>query len=67
MSLFNEVRILEEFEKICRPVVEYIQKNYGASHVKAIISCEHAELVKSVKGVPFKFLEQDKARNDNSA
>ncbi len=58
---------MEEFEKVCRPVVEYIQKHYGASHVKAIITCEYAELVKTSKGVPFKFLEQNKARSDNSA
>lgn len=57
----------ENFEKVCRPVVEYIRKNYGASHVKAIVSCEHAELVKGLKGVPFKFAEQGKVSNDNSA
>jgi len=58
---------MQEFEKVCRPVVEYIQKYYGASHVKVIISCEYAELVKMQKGVPFKFLEQDKVHKDNSA
>ena len=56
-----------KFEKVCRPVVEFIQKHYGASHVKAIISCEYAELVKTQKGVPFKFSEQDKVHKNNSA
>jgi|GEM_PF-2151836 len=56
----------ESFEQICRPVVEYIQKNFGASHVKVIITCEYAELVKSLQGVPFKFSEKCKVHTDNS-
>ena len=56
----KELTVFEDdFKDVCRPVVEYIQKHYGASHVKAIISCEYAELVKTQKGVPFKFSEQD--------
>jgi len=52
----KELTVFEDdFQDVCRPVVEYIQKHYGASHVKAIISCEYAELVKTQKGVPFKF------------
>ena len=58
---------MNDFEKVCRPVVEYIQKHYGASHVKVIITCEYAELVKTQKGLPFKFEEQGKVHKDNSA
>ena len=43
------------FEELCKPVVMYIQKHYGASHVKVIITCDYAELVGSQLGIPFKF------------
>ena len=55
------------FEEVCKPVVIYIQKHYGASHVKAIITCDYAELVKGQFGVPFKFEEQSKVAKDISA
>ena len=52
----SELRVeILNFKEVCKPVVDYIQKHYGASHVKVIVTCDHAELVKGQLGVPFKF------------
>ena len=52
----SELRVeILNFKEVCKPVVDYIQKHYGGSHVKVIVTCDHAELVKGQLGVPFKF------------
>lgn len=44
----------EEFEKACRPAVEFLQKRYCTPHHHIIIDWDRATLVKDLKGLPFK-------------
>lgn len=43
----------EEFERVCRPAVEFLQKRYHP-HAHIIIDWDRATLVKDLKGLPFK-------------
>jgi len=45
-----------EFEKLCKPLNDWLQRNYHP-HCKIIIENDHAEIVESVMGVPFKVLD----------
>ena len=45
-------RDLEEFEELCRPLVEYLQKKYHP-HAWIIIEWDRATLTEDVRGVPF--------------
>jgi len=47
---------LEEFEKLCKPLNDWLQKNYHP-YAKIIIETDHAEIVEGVLGVPFKVLD----------
>lgn len=46
--------VWKEFEKVCRPVVEFIQKRYGSPHHRVIIDWSSAVLLEDLKGVGFK-------------
>lgn len=43
-----------EFEKVCRPVVEFINKYYGTPHTLVVIDWASAELFEGLKSLPFK-------------
>jgi len=43
---------MKEFEKIVRPVVEYLQQNYHP-HASIIITQTNAEIVEGVMALPF--------------
>ena len=45
-------RDLVEFEELCRPLVEYLQKKYHP-HAWIIIEWDRATLTEDVRGVPF--------------
>ena len=45
-------KMLEEFEKLTKPLNEWLQKN-GNPHQQIVISFDGAELVEGVIGVPF--------------
>jgi len=44
----------EEFEKVCRPVVEFLQKRYCTPHHRVIIDWDSAVIVQDIRGIPFK-------------
>lgn len=44
----------EEFERVCRPVVEFIQKNYCTPLVRVLIDWNSAELIQTQKKEDFK-------------
>lgn len=46
--------VWEEFEKVCRPVVEFLQKRYGSPHHRVLIDWSSAVLLEDLKGVGFK-------------
>lgn len=43
---------IEEFEKICRPVVEYIQEKWHP-HTRIIIDWDRAVICEEQMGIPF--------------
>lgn len=43
-----------EFERVCRPVVEFIQKQGCGSHIRVLIDWSSAVLLQDLRGVPFK-------------
>lgn len=43
----------EELRKVCRPVVEYIQKKYGSPHHRIIIDWSSAVVIQDLRGVGF--------------
>lgn len=43
-----------EFERVCRPVVEFIQKNYCTPLVRVLIDWNSAELIQTQKKEGFK-------------
>lgn len=43
-----------EFERVCRPVVEFIKKYYGTPHHRVLIDWSSAVLLQDLKGVGFK-------------
>jgi hypothetical protein len=45
-----------ELKELCKPLNEWLQKNYDP-HTKIIIENDHAEVVSSIIGVPFKVLD----------
>ena len=46
-------RDLYEFEELCRPIVEYIQKKWHP-HTRIIIDWDRASLCEEQLGVPFR-------------
>ena len=46
-----------EFEALCKPLNDWLQKNYHP-HAKIIIETDHAEIVEGFIGVPFKILDK---------
>ncbi|MBR3746054.1 MAG: hypothetical protein IKP64_00980 [Selenomonadaceae bacterium] len=56
-TLDEETRADEwkEFEKVCRPVVEFLQKYHCTPHHRVIIDWSSAVLIQDLKGIPFKF------------
>ncbi len=44
----------EELRRVCRPVVEFIQKHYGSPHHSILIDWNSAVLIEDLKGVGFK-------------
>jgi len=51
----------KEFLALCKPLNEWLQKNYNP-HSKIIIETDHAEIVEGLMGVPFKVVESEKNR-----
>jgi len=49
---------LSEFEIICKPVVEFLRKNYNP-HSRVIISDDRAELLSGEIGIPYLDKEND--------
>jgi hypothetical protein len=47
---------LAEFKKLCKPLNEWLQKNYHP-HVKIIIENDHAEIVETKLSIPFKVVD----------
>jgi hypothetical protein len=45
-----------EFQKLCQPLNEWLQKNYNP-HTRIIIENDHAEITESVICVPFEVLD----------
>lgn len=45
---------IDEFEEICRPVVEYIQKKWHP-HTRVIIDWDRASIYEERLGIPFHF------------
>ena len=43
-----------EFERVCRPVVEFLQKQGCGSHIRVLIDWSSAVLLQDLKGVGFK-------------
>lgn len=43
---------IKEFEELCRPVVEYIQKKYHP-HTRIIIDWDRASIYEEQMGIPF--------------
>ena len=52
-----ELKEVEEFRELVKPLVEYLRKNYNP-YCKIIVECDHAEIVKGELGVPFE-IEDD--------
>ena len=46
----------DEFKELCRPLNEWLQKNYNP-HTKIIIENDRAEVVISDMGVPFQVID----------
>ena len=40
-----------EFEKVCRPVIEFLQKQYGTPHHRILIDRYSAVLIQDLKGL----------------
>lgn len=51
-ELEQQERDLKEFEEICHPLVEYLQKKYHP-HARIIIEWNRATLTEDKCGVPF--------------
>ena len=51
-ELEEQNRAAEEFKEVCRPVVEYIQKNY-TPHTRVIIDWASAILLSEEMGTPY--------------
>lgn len=47
-----ELKEIEEFRELVKPLVEYLRKNYNP-YCKIIVECDRAEIVKGELGVPF--------------
>ena len=43
---------VKEFQELCRPLNDWLQKNYHL-HAKIIIETDHAEIVEGLIGCPF--------------
>lgn len=43
-----------EFERVCRPVVEFIQKQGCGAHIRVLIDWSSAVLLQDLRGVGFK-------------
>jgi galactose-1-phosphate uridylyltransferase len=48
-------KLKEEFKELCKPLNEWLQKNYHP-HTRIIIENDHAEIVEGVMGIPFEVL-----------
>ena len=46
----------KEFEALCSPLNEWLQKNYHPM-TKIIIETDHAEIVEGVMGITFKVMD----------
>lgn len=50
---------VEELEKVCQPVAEWLRKN-SDQYIGVHITADHAELVTDVAGVPLKTAADEK-------
>jgi len=53
MSNAEREQKTKEFQELCRPLNEWLQKNFHP-HAKIIIETDHAEIVEGLMGVHFK-------------
>jgi len=56
MSNEEREQKMKEFEELCRPLNEWLQKNCSP-RAKIIIETDHAEIVEGLMGVPFEVLD----------
>lgn len=56
MAALTKEVALEEFKELCKPLNDWLQKNYNP-HTKIIIENGHAEIVEGLIGVPFEVLD----------
>jgi hypothetical protein len=52
METSKHEQLLEEFKVLCKPLNEWLQKNYHP-HAKIIIETDNAEIVEGIMAVPF--------------
>jgi hypothetical protein len=52
----NTGRLMDEFEALCKPLNEWLQKNYHP-HAKIIIETDNAEVVEGSMAVPFEVFD----------
>jgi hypothetical protein len=48
-------KLKEEFKELCKPLNEWLQKNYHP-HTRIIIENDNAEIVEGIMGIPFEVL-----------
>ena len=51
-----------QFERVCRPVVEFIKKYYGTPHHRVLIDWNSAELIQTQKKEDFKMWIDEEQR-----
>jgi len=56
MVALTKEATLEEFEELCKPLNDWLQKNFDP-HTKIIIESDHAVIVKDYMGLPFEVLD----------
>jgi hypothetical protein len=49
-------KLTAEFQELCRPLNEWLQRNYHP-HARIIIESDHAEVVEGAMVVPFKVID----------
>jgi hypothetical protein len=52
----NTNRLMDEFKALCKPLNEWLQKNYHP-HAKIIIETDNAEVVEGSMAVPFEVFD----------
>jgi hypothetical protein len=54
-QLMDTKKLMEEFRELCKPINEWLQKNYHP-HTKIIIENDYAEIVEGTMAVHFEVL-----------